>query len=294
MKTLINNLKKVMALVIVFSFCSCSTNDELSNASTSTNSSLKTSSDKFNVFKGPEVQYLNGKARSWISINKEGFPLELAIEFTPDVLVDLPIPTDGEMVMPENNVLPGTLVEDGATVLPLHSKAKEVTPFEHIGLNFQPMGHDPGFNVPHFDLHFYAITLEERLAIPTYDQNNQDIVDAFNLFPDPTKMPNDYVKPPLIQASYPNMGKHWLPISWFIGSNTFTHIMVYGSYAQKNTFTEPMITVDYLLSGEEFSGTYSQPLTFEEPGNNYPTKYNIYHDELNGNIYITLSDFVTR
>ena len=284
MKTLFNNLKKMLLLTIVISLMSRSNNDEpvLNDKlnSSMAKSVLRVKDDKVNVFKGPEVKYGLGKARSYISLNKEGFPLEIAIELTPEVLSDL-------SALNSNN-------HDGATVLSLHSKAKEETPFEHIGINFQKDGHGPVFWSAHFDFHFYTITNEERLAIPPYDATDQSIVDGYNLFPDKTKMPNDYMTFPLEGAAYPYMGKHWLPNNWATGYNPFTHIMILGSFAQKNNFIEPMITVDYLLSGEEFSGPYSQPLTFEEPGNNYPTKYNIYHDNFTGNIYISLSDFVTR
>jgi len=288
MKTLFNNLRSVLLLAFAIGALSCSNNDEpvLNGASSTLKiSALKTNDEKVNVFKGPEVSFGKGKARSLMSLDKDGFPLEIAIEFTPDVLSDL-----SKLQGNDHNGSEG----DQAVVLPLHMKAKEVTPFEHIGMNFQLDGHGPVFWVPHFDLHFYTITNEERLAIPPYDANDQSIVDGYNLFPDMTKMPDDYVKLPFQLAAYPYMGKHWLPEDWATGYNPFTHIMILGSYAQKNNFIEPMVTVEYLLSGEEFSGPYSQPLTFEEPGNNYPTKYNIYHDDLTGNIYISLSDFVTR
>jgi len=286
MKTLFNNLKKMLLLAIVISSMSCSKNDEpvLNETLNTSNASslLKLKDYKALVFKGPEVQYGSGKARSIISLDKEGFPLEIAIELTPEVLSDL------------SDLSALHTGHDETTVLPLHKKAKEATPFEHIGLNFQQDGHGPVFWSPHFDFHFYTITNEERLAIPPYDATDQSIVDGYNLFPDMTKMPDDYITFPLQGGAYPYMGKHWLPNDWATGYNPFTHIMILGSYAQKNNFIEPMITVDYLISGEEFSGAYSQPLTFEEPGNNYPTKYNIYHDNLTGNIYISLSDFVTR
>jgi hypothetical protein len=69
--------------------------------------------------------------------------------------------------------------------------------------------------------------------------------------------------------------------------------MVYGSYNGQLIFVEPMITLDYLLSNVDFSIDYSQPEHFAKAGN-YPTKYNIYHDAITGNTYITLSEFVSR
>jgi hypothetical protein len=283
MKEQFNNLKKTLILAIVISVFSCSNNDEPVLSDTLSTSDLKSvlklKDEKALVFKGPEVQYGEGKARSWIVVNKDGFPLEIGIELTSGALSNLSELTTGH---------------EETMVLPLHYKAKELTPFEHIGLNYQPEGHGPVFWKEHFDFHFYTITNEERQAIPPYDALDQNIVNGYNLFPNMTKMPADYLKFPFQGGAYPKMGKHWVPANWATGYNPFTHVMILGSYNQKNNFIEPMITVDYILSGEEFSGPYSQPLTFEESGNNYPTKYNIYHDNLTGNIYISLSDFVTR
>ncbi|HSF44411.1 MAG TPA: hypothetical protein VLA58_00325, partial [Chitinophagaceae bacterium] len=41
-------------------------------------------SDKANIFKGPQVNVGNGKARSWIKIDHSDKPIEMGIEFTPD------------------------------------------------------------------------------------------------------------------------------------------------------------------------------------------------------------------
>ena len=286
MKTLFNQTSKTVALGMITVLAACSPEEETPNTidlsvNTDDNFIAQRNSEKVNVFKGPEVQYGSGKARSWISVNEEGFPMEIGIELTEEVFDDVSqLETENELT--------------SSVILPLHQKAKELTPFEHIGLNYQVAGHGPIFWSEHFDFHFYTISNEERTAIPEYDPTNQDIVDGYNLFPDMTKMPSDYFKLPGQLGVIPMMGKHWLPLDWQTGYDPFTHIMILGTYSQKNVFIEPMITVDYLLSGEEFSGNYSQPQTFEEPGNNYPTKYNIYHDGKKNNIYITLSDFVKR
>ena len=284
MKTYLSMSKKLLLMGLIIITFSCNKEDDPTLRRMEENDffQAKKSTEKVNIFKGPEVQYGSGKARSWISINGEGLPVEIGIEITPKVFDDL-----SEL----------TMGHEESTVLPLHQKARELTPFEHIGLNYQPNGHGPIFWAEHFDFHFYTITNEERLAIPEYDANDQSIVDAFNSFPDMTKMPSDYFKFPGQGGVYAKMGKHWVP-GWVPGQigqpYNFTHVMILGSYAEKNNFIEPMVTVDYLLSGEIFSGAYSQPQTFEEPGNYYPTVYNIYHDSKNGNINISLSNFVQR
>ncbi len=285
MKTLFKKTSNLVALSLVFGFFACSHEDVPATIDSSMNEStsflVQRNAERINIFKGPVVAYGSGKARSWISINSEGYPVEIGMELTADVFDDLSLlESDQELTI--------------TTVLPLHHKAKELTPFEHIGLNYQPHGHAPVYFAEHFDFHFYTITNEERMAMPDYDANNQTIVDAYNYFPDMTKMPSDYFKLPGQLSVIPKMGKHWLPLDWQTGYNPFEHIMFFGTYDQKSVFIEPMITVAYLLSGNEFGGNYSQPQTFEEPGNNYPTKYNIYHDNASGKIYISLSDFVRR
>ena len=284
MKSLTNQFSKFLVLVLFFGMLSCSKEESVDSLDAVSGEDLeavltKRSSDKLNVFKGPVVQYGAGKARSWISVNKDGFPVEIGIELTEDVLDDRSLLSQGHLE---------------SAVLPLHHKAKALTPFEHLALNYQPEGHGPVFWDEHIDFHFYMITNEERMAIPEYDALNPEIVAAFNEFPSPTKMPADYFKFPGQGGVYAMMGKHWVPADWATGYNPFTYVMILGSYAGINNFIEPMITIDYLLSGQEFSEAYSQPEIFEEPGNNYPTKYNVFHDEKTGNIYITLSDFVTR
>ncbi len=284
MKTLFKQTSNLLVLGLIFGFFACSPEEDPATFDTSlsdsSNSFLnKRSAEKVNIFKGPVVEYGSGKARSWISVNGVGFPVEIGIEFTAEVLEDRSLlPNDFNQTM----------------VLPLHHKAKELTPFEHIGMKYAADGHGPRWFAEHFDLYFFTINNEERMEIPEYDPNDQNIVDAFNYFPDMTKMPSDYFKFPGQLAVYPMIGKHWLPVDFQTNYIPFTSVMVLGTYAQKNVFIEPMVTVEYLLSGEEFSGNYSQPQTFEEPGNNYPTKYNIYHDDKTGKIYISLSHFITR
>tara|TARA_R100000935_G_scaffold34485_1_gene55132 strand:- start:2558 stop:3409 length:852 start_codon:yes stop_codon:yes gene_type:complete len=283
MKTLFNQTKKILAVAVILFFVACSPEEKLTldplATDVSRSLSAKENFEKINIFKGPQVQYGSGKARSWISVNHNGMPIEIGIELSEEVFNDLSLLETGH---------------DLTTVLPLHHKAKELTPFEHLGLNYQPEGHGPVFWDKHFDFHFYTITNEERMAIPSYDANDPENVNAFNYFPDMSKMPDDYFKFPGQGGVYPMMGKHWVPKDWQTAYKPFTHVMILGTYAQKNIFIEPMVTVQYLLSGEEFSGNYSQPITFEEPGNNYPTKYNIYHDAKNNSVYITLSAFVRQ
>lgn len=228
--------------------------------------------DQVNVFKGPEVQIGNGKGRSWISINHAGVPQEIGIELTDQALTGLP--TD-------------PLDFAAATfVLPLHQKAQQATLFDHITINWNVHGHEPEhvFDVPHFDFHFYMISLAAQTAIPPYD-----VAPApFDQLPPPATWPDDFVPTP---GGVPQMGKHWASINFM---PPFSKTIIYGSFAGHFTFVEPMITLAYLQSGatyhEEFGRVkYTQPVNAFVPG-----QYNISYDGATKKHYITLSKFIWK
>jgi Domain of unknown function (DUF5602) len=221
---------------------------------------------KTNVFKGPVVQLADGRARSWIRITHEGVPEEIGVELTDAALMSLPH-------------------ENVPLVLPLHMKAREVTPFDHIGFNYMHEGHFPPgvFDVPHFDVHFYMQSVEERLAIPMVTPATLPL---FMLAPPAGYMPATYSP----AGPEPQMGLHWAPPPpTFM---PFTRVMIYGSYNGALTFIEPMVTVQHLM-GAGSTNPYLQPSKFAEAGY-YPTVYNVYKDPQTGNHYITLTNFVYR
>lgn len=277
-----NLLFNFCAASILFAFLSCSQTELQGPLPEEVNmeSSMKNdgedfrnfNSEKLRVFKGPQVKYGEGKLRSFVSLNDENFPVEIGFIMTPEIFENL-------------EILPSF---DIATVLPLHHKAKEVTPFEHLALKWST-GHPPAFFAPHFDYYFYMISNEERMAIPEYDLTTAS---AFTLFPPDGFMPEDYGTPPGEGGAFPQIGKHWLPLN-LPAYLPFTSIMVLGTYDGESIFIEPMATVDLLLSNPEVSEPYSQPEFFQE-STNYPTRYNIYVDSKTGEIYVTLSHFVTR
>ena len=232
----------------------------------------KSASEQTNVFKGPNRAIGNGHARTWFRMNHLNEPLELGIELTASALENLP--AHYPMPTPDHTTI----------VLPLHNKATEYTPFDHIGLNWNPGGHPPPnlFMVPHFDLHFYMMSLEDRHNIPAYTPNS-----AFDIYPPVGYMPATYTPGP---GGEIEMGKHWsLPPAQIA---PFTRTMILGTYDGEFTFVEPMVTLSYLLSGATSSLPYAQPAKFAEAGY-YPTVYNVYRDE-KGNYNITLSNFVWR
>lgn len=267
-----------LMIVIGTVFSSCSKTEEIEEKPATLQNenfegiAAKKSGEKINVFKGPQVQYGEGKIRSFISIDEDNFPVEIGFIITQEVFDNV-------------DILPGF---DIATAFALHPKAKEVTPFEHLALKWSE-GHPPAFFDPHFDLYFYMITNEERMAIPEYTPATED---AFTLLPPEGFMPANYGTPPGEGGAYPIIGKHWLPLN-LPDYLPFTTIMVLGSFNGEFIFIEPMATLDYLTNNPNFSGSYSQPELFQE-STNYPTRYNVYEDPKTHDVYITLSDFVAR
>ena len=224
------------------------------------------------IFRGPEVTMGNGKANTFFKTDNNNTPLEIGFEMTKEALTGLP--------QDPTNFAASTFI------LQLDQKAKDLTPFEHLVINWQVHGHPPlnVFTVPHFDFHFYTITLAEQLAIPPYTPATAA---QFDLLPPAGFMPASFKPDP---GGIPRMGKHWvegLPTS-------FSHLMVYGSYNGQVNFIEPMLTLAYLQAGTTTNISYAQPQNFAKAGKWYPTKYNIYMDTQTLKHYVTLSEFVKR
>ena len=226
-----------------------------------------------NTFYGPQVQMGNGHIRSWININKsDKKPIAIGIEFTHKSFDELPID-------PENHAA-------GTFVLKLHSKAISSTPFDHIVVNWEPNGHEPAgiYNVPHFDMHFYKISMAEQAAIGP----------VAGPVPPSGYLPASYV---IEAATVPQMGTHWLDPSspelppTFI---PFTHTFIYGATNGKVIFLEPMITRALMLSGTSVVKPFPQPTLFAPTGTNYPTVYRIWKNAENSKHYVALTDFLLR
>ena len=232
--------------------------------------------ERYNTFYGPAVQFGQGHVRSWVNISHDDKPLAIGIEFTDGVLQQ-EHGHEGE--------------EHGhAVLLPLHQKAQALTPFDHLTMGFMAAGHPPPgiYSVPHFDFHFYKMSLDERMAIPTYPQ----AIAAFNNNPPAAFLPPAYVKAPAGEAQ---MGAHWMDVlSPEFNGQSFTHTFVYGSYDGKVNFLEPMATLAFLNAGTTVHKAIRQPQLFAPINTYYPTRYTIWKDERNSRHYVALDQMQWR
>jgi hypothetical protein len=237
--------------------------------------------DAFNTFYGPVVQMGDGHARSWINVTHDNKALALGVEITDEALQNLP-----DIPEAERDFISGP----ADFLLPLHQKAKELTPYDHICINWNAHGHEPAglYDIPHFDFHFYRISLAEQMAIPPYNV-------APALFDnDP---PAGYI-PPLYfhgPGGVPQMGAHWVDIlSPEFNGEPFTHTFLYGTYNGKVTFHEPMITMNIIQTGATIHKDIRQPLYFSPTNKYYPTQYSIWKDDSNNKHYVSLDEMILR
>lgn len=224
---------------------------------------------KAGTYYGNEVSLGNGKAQAWVTLDAMANPTSLGITLTKGALENLPAGGDHS----SNMFTLGLPAE----------KAK--TPFDHISLDWNPHGHEPDVYVlPHFDIHFYMMTGQERQAIGADDPK-------IEILPDAKFFPANYVATP---GGVPQMGKHWVDVtSPELNGGTFTYTFIYGSYDGKVNFYEPMITREYLLSNPNKTIELGQPLAFQKSGY-YPAKYTIKYDSAKEEYVISLDELAMK
>jgi hypothetical protein len=166
--------------------------------------------------------------------------------------------------------LTGLPAEGLNLVLPFHNQASDATPFTHVYLDWNPKGHEPGpYEVPHFDFHFYMISNADRMAISPSNPKMEQI-------PASALWPEGYIPTP---GGVPQMGKHWVSPGTspeLCCGQPFNYTMIYGSYASKFIFIEPMITLAYLQSSQHVTKSFSSLKQFPVPNSYYPSTYKIY------------------
>ncbi|MGH9768697.1 MAG: DUF5602 domain-containing protein [Blastocatellia bacterium] len=216
---------------------------------------LKTS--KSTTFVGEATPVGNGIVRSWVTTSADGKPTAIGVTFTEAALSGLP-----------QSLTPGLIWTEFLLPLPPEASA---TGFNHVGLNWNPKGHDPEgvYKVPHFDFHFYLTSPAERERITT---RGDDLEKCRKPLP-AEFVPEGYVLAPASEE--PGMGSHWVePNSHEFHGKSFTHTFIYGSYDGRMIFLEPMITKAFLETRPNITVPIKLPAKYQKPGY-YPTQYNV-------------------
>jgi len=256
-------------LLFVFLLMGCEPEAVLENETRQADLTItkaKEKAEKLTTYRGPAVSFYKGVAQAMVTMNDEGEPHSIGFRFSERSLDNLPMQSD-------------------EISLKLPGQAKGLA-FDHIDVGWMPEGHFPPgvFDIPHFDIHFYMVSHEERMQI-------NDAAKAAILPPEEFRPP--YYIPTDGYELY--MGKHWINLMSpeFQGS-TFTHTFIYGSYDGEFMFYEPMITRDFLM--EKTSGQYpiTQPANFQRTGYYYPTLYSINYDATKKEYTVLLEGMVYR
>lgn len=227
----------------------CQKDDQFNSSLTSAEFS-KTGSkiNSVSTFYSPTQPIGKGVARAWVSENKNGEPVAVGLNFTAKSLENLPsTPANYVFILPKN-------------------KGKNF--YTHVLLDWNPQGHEPPhvYDLAHFDVHFYIIPNEERMAI------GPDDIAQFDNLPKAKYVPPLYLRGP---GGVPQMGVHWVDLlSPEFNGGVFSKTFIWGSYDAKFIFWEPMVTLDYLLSLPNDLVPLRQPSAYQTDGY-YATKFKV-------------------
>ena len=219
----------------------------------------------------------NGEVWSWVNFDQDGNPVAMGLSMTEPALENLPDSVNHPSGNDHANIielqLPPTLVSK--------------TPFLHSAINWNPKGHIPipVYDKPHFDVHFYMITSDERKAIPEYEADSM----KYKNFPPPEYLPADYINP---GKGEPEMGAHWVDLkSPELNGDPFKETFVYGSWDGKVTFYEPMLTYTFLKNIDDYTRAIPWPSKVKISGY-YPKTMRVKHRD--GLYTICLEDLEFR
>ena len=226
------------------------------------------------LLRGADITLGQGLARTEVTLNRSGAPLSIAVVLNAAALSGLPATT------PQGGL---------EIVLPLPGDAGRLA-FDHVALNWQAGGHPPPgiYNVPHFDVHFYSVTMADRNAMTPADP--QFAVKALRT-PASEFVPPNYISD---NVAIPRMGSHWndrnAPEHHGV---TFTRTLIYGFYDGAMIFIEPMVTKAFLETRASVTADLAIPTRYPRPGY-YPTRWRVSFDSARGEHRIELSGFVQR
>lgn len=230
---------------------------------------------------GPSQPLGNGTVKTYVALNQAGQPTEVGLRLTPAALDGLPQDTGpADMVML-------AFPDQAAT-----------TAFNHVMLNWNPQGHDPValFGKPHFDFHFDMV---EMAAMQAINPQDPEFAAKAQHFPEPRYVPQDYVVPPgppVVAQVVPGMGVHLVDsrdTTLVPGKYDFKQIIISGVWDGRYTFTEPMITREWLLSQPALQGSLKQPQAYQKTAY-YPTTYSVHVDQQTKDYVITLGGLTMR
>lgn len=209
---------------------------------------------------GTAVVVGNGTAKSYV-VKQDDATVEIGIALSETALEGLP---------------GGSTPQDAKSFL-LPLPANHGTGYQVVEANWNPGGHPPPmvYTVPHFDFHFYVVSLAARDAILPTDP---DFATKAGNLPPQADRPANYKAdaiPGGATIAVPRMGVHWTnSASHEFHGSPFDVTFVVGSWNGSFTFLEPMVELSYLKSKPDFQAAAAVPGTFGAAGDR-PAGYRV-------------------
>lgn len=238
---------------------------------------------------GAAVAMGNGQARTYLVVDgRSGNPVEVGVALSPRALEGLPNHS------PDHG--PGTHGPYSEYLLEL--PAGNPTPYRFVEIDWNPQGHGGPYTAPHFDFHFYRVSLATRNGI---DLAAPDFAQKAARLPAADEIRAGYASTHVLLnttpagMTVPRMGLHWvdlkspeLPPS----NQPFTTTFILGSWNGQVIFDEPMVTRDFILAQRSGPATAAAiavpPARRYAPAGFYPASYGIRWDAAAGEYRIAL------
>ncbi|WP_016933102.1 DUF5602 domain-containing protein, partial [Rhodococcus sp. R1101] len=171
------------------------------------------------------------------------------------------------------------------------------TAFDHVTIDWNSHGHDPqhGFDVPHFDVHFYLL---DRPTVESIHPFAPGYIPAAARVPDPRYLPKGYAPSgdPLT-STVAGMGLHWVNTTETghdsAAEHHFTETVLYGTWDGRQAFIEPMMSREWLASRPAIHEPLPQPEAYQRAGL-YPTTYSVWWDEASQTYTVELGGLTMR
>lgn len=232
---------------------------------------------------GGRATFGDAEARAWVRTDdgtSSGTPIAVGVTFGADALATLladHTPSDDPM--------------HGMFELPLDLPDVAGLPFDHLTIDWNPVGHEPAglFDRPHVDVHFYLLTPLERDAITPVDPEWEAKLAAQ---PEARFVPVGYAPTP---GGVPRMGAHWIDTTdpTYAPGGAFSEVLIYGFYDARMVFVEPMLTEAFIGSRESVDEAIAVPEAYPAPGY-YPTRYTARYDAGRNEYTVSLTGLVQR
>jgi len=254
---------------------------------------------------GPEAAVGGGRARLFVELGPHGQPTAVGIALTEPALTQLAERMNTTSRCHDRNgdgaVGHGECLGDYQTTLELPPGAADLDlPLRWATVNWNPEGHLPPapkvWSAPHFDFHFF---LAEQALIegirtgPCAEFIHCDDFAVASMPMPPRHLPEGYVD---VGAAVAGMGNHLVDSrdpELADPSLGFSGTFIYGTYAGKLIFLEPMISHRFLASRPDQCWPVRAPQAWAVAGY-YPTSYCVSYDRATATYRVTLDGLVYR